>query len=216
MKLHEIFAKPVDRKIEGVIKADDLASLKLEIEEYIITNEISKSLELFLSAYNNYRGANGVWISGFFGSGKSHLLKMMALLLGNQIVDGQAAIDYFLPKIPKDNAMLRAELERAVSIPSKSILFNIDQKADTISKTEIDEILAVFVKVFNEMQGYYGKHGYVAQFERDLDDRGIYSDFKSAYMEIADKDWAMGREEAIFEKNNICLLYTSPSPRDRS
>lgn len=52
MKLQEIFVKPVDRPIEGVIKADDRASLKLEMEEYVITNEVSKSLELFFSAYN--------------------------------------------------------------------------------------------------------------------------------------------------------------------
>jgi hypothetical protein len=207
MKLHEIFAKPVDRTIEGVIKADDLASLKLEVEEYVITNEISKSLDLLFGAYNDYQGANGVWISGFFGSGKSHLLKMMALLLENQVVDGQAALDYFLPKIPKDNAWLQAEMKRAVSIPSKSILFNIDQKADTISKTEVDAVLAVFVKVFNEMQGYYGKHGYVAQFERDLDDRGVYEEFKAAYREVAGIDWEIGREQIILEKENIARAY---------
>ena len=211
MKLNEIFAKPVDRTIEGVIKADDLASLKLEVEEYVITNEISKSLDLFLSAYNDYQEANGVWISGFFGSGKSHLLKMMALLLGNQVVDGQAVIDYFLPKITKDNAWLQAEMMRAVSIPSKSILFNIDQKADTISKTEIDAVLAVFVKVFNEMQGYYGKHGYVAQFERDLDDRGFYEGFKRAYQGIAGIDWETGREQVILEKENIAKAYAKVS-----
>ncbi len=211
MKLHEIFAKPVDRTIEGVIKADDLASLKLEIDEYVITNEISKSLDLFLSAYNDYQGANGVWISGFFGSGKSHLLKMLALLLENQVVDGQAAIDYFLPKIPKDNVWLQADMKRAVSIPSKSILFNIDQKADTISKKEIDAVLAVFVKVFNEMQGYYGKHGYVAQFESDLDSRDIYEEFKKAYQEIAGIEWEAGREQIILEKDNIARAYSQVS-----
>ncbi len=81
MTLKNIFLKPVDRPIEGVIKADDEASLRLEIEEYVLTNEVEKRLEEFLDAYNNYEGANGVWVSGFFGSGKSHLLKMLALLL---------------------------------------------------------------------------------------------------------------------------------------
>ena len=201
MKLHEIFAKPIDRTIEGVIKADDLASLKLEVEEYVITNEISKSLDLFFSAYNDYQGANGVWISGFFGSGKSHLLKMLALLLENQPVDGKLTLEYFESKL--QNAILKAEVKRAVSIPSKSILFNIDQKADAISKKEIDAVLAVFVKVFNEMCGYYGKHGYVAQFERDLDARDIYEEFKKAYQEIAGMEWETGREQIILEKDNI-------------
>ena len=79
--LRDIFAKPIDRAIEGVIKADDDASLRLEVEEYVLTNEVEKRLESFLDAYNNYEGANGVWVSGFFGSGKSHLLKILALLL---------------------------------------------------------------------------------------------------------------------------------------
>jgi hypothetical protein len=63
MKLDQIFAKPVDRPIEGVIKADDLDSLKLEVEEYVFTNEVSKRFGAFLDAYNDYQGANGAWIS---------------------------------------------------------------------------------------------------------------------------------------------------------
>lgn len=206
MNLHEIFAKPVDRPIEGVIKADDLASLRLEVEEYVFTNEISRRLGDFLGAYNNYQGANGVWISGFFGSGKSHLLKMLALLLENYDIEGRVALDYFLPKCSED-ALFQAEMRRAVAVPSQSILFNIDQKADTISKTETDAVLSVFVKVFNEMQGYYGKQGYVAQFERDLDQRGLLDSFKESYQEIAGQAWETGREQVILEKQNISEAY---------
>jgi ABC-type bacteriocin/lantibiotic exporter with double-glycine peptidase domain len=82
--LREIFEKPVDRAIDGVIKADDEASLRIELDEYVITGEIGQRLGQFLDAYNNFDTANGVWISGFFGSGKSHLLKMLALLLENR------------------------------------------------------------------------------------------------------------------------------------
>lgn len=140
--MRDIFAKPVDRSIDGVIKADDIGSLPIELDEYVITHEIGAQLERFFDAYNNCDTANGVWISGFFGSGKSHLLKMLA-----------------------------GALCKAVSIPSRSVLFNIDQKADVISKTDVDALLAVFQKVFDEMCGYYGKLPYIAQFERDLDMR---------------------------------------------
>jgi len=210
MKLKDIFQKPIDRTIEGVIKADDLASLQLEVEEYVITNEVAKSLETFFDSYNNYRNANGVWISGFFGSGKSHLLKMLSLLLENRDINGKEALDYFLPKC-RDNAILIGEMKRAAAIPSRSILFNIDQKADTISKKEVDAVLAVFVKVFNEMCGYYGKQGYVAQFERDLDNRGLYEEFKKAYEKTAGKPWEKGREEIILEKGNIAKAYSQVS-----
>jgi len=215
MILKSLFKKPVDRPIEGVIKADDEASLRLEIEEYVLTNEVEKRLESFLDAYNNYAGANGVWVSGFFGSGKSHLLKMLALLLENRQIDGAAALDLFLPKCG-DNEILRGDLKRAVGIPSKSILFNIDQKADVISKTQIDALLAVFVKVFDEMCGYYGKQGHIAQFERDLDSRGLYENFKSAYASTVGRTWQTGREQALLEANNIAKAYALATGGDEA
>ncbi len=59
-QLSKIFLKEVDRTIDGVIKADDEISLLLELEEYVLTNEIEARFESFLDAYNNYAGANGV------------------------------------------------------------------------------------------------------------------------------------------------------------
>ena len=127
-KLRTLFSKPVDRPIDGVIKADDEESLLIELEEYVVTNEIEKNISRFLSDYNNYTNKNGIWISGFFGSGKSHLLKMLSLVLEDKNVEGQSAAEIFLKKVSHD-AFLNGELERAVKIPSQSVLFNIDQKA---------------------------------------------------------------------------------------
>lgn len=211
MTLHmrDIFLKPVDRPIDGVIKADDQTSLRMELEEYVITGEIAQRLDQFLSAYNNYTTANGVWISGFFGSGKSHLLKMLAYLLENHNIDSTPAYEIFKGKKElAENPMLAGALRKAVSIPSKSILFNIDQKADVISKTEADALLSVFQKVFDEMCGYYGKQPYIAHFERDLDSRGVLGAFKTAYAEVAGKDWERGREQALLEKSNIAKAYS--------
>jgi hypothetical protein len=208
MRLSTIFDKPVNRPIEGVIKADDEAMLRTEFEEYVLTNEVAKQLERFLDAYNNYEGANGAWISGFFGSGKSHLLKILALLLENRPVDGKPALDIFLPKCA-ENEILRGDLKKAVTIPSKSILFNIDQKADVISKKQIDALLSVFVKVFDESSGYYGKQGHIAKFERDLDSRKLFDKFKAAYNEISGQTWESGREQALLESNNIAQAYAA-------
>jgi hypothetical protein len=208
MLLQTIFAQDIKRPIEGVIKADDEARLGVEIREYVLTNEVEKRLESFLEAYNGYQGANGVWVSGFFGSGKSHMLKMLALLLENREVDGEKILQAFLQKC-RDNEILRGELRKAVAIPSKSILFNIDQKADVISKTQIDALLAVFVKVFDEMSGYYGKQGHIAQFERDLDSRGLYASFQDKYEEIAGRTWQKGREQALLEGQNIARAYAA-------
>ncbi|MBE2240815.1 MAG: BREX system P-loop protein BrxC [Caldilineaceae bacterium] len=206
MMMSSIFRKPIDRPIEGVIKADDEAALYTEVEEYVLTDEVIRRLEEFLGAYLHYAGANGVWISGFFGSGKSHLLKMLAFLLENRTVDGVRVLDLFLPKCGQ-NELLKADLKRAVAIPAKSILFNIDQKADVISKQQIDALLAVFVKVFDEMCGYYGKQGYIAQFERDLDSRGQLAAFRSAYESVAGRTWERGREQALLEARNVAAAY---------
>ena len=213
--LKSIFAKPVDRPIDGVIKADDEARLRIELDEYVITDEIGRRLETFLEAYNNYNTANGVWISGFFGSGKSHLLKMLALLMENREVDGARAFDIFEEKLT-DQPMPLGALRKAVSVPSKSILFNIDQKADVISRTDVGALLSVFQKVFDEACGYYGNLPHIAQFERDLDERGQLAAFKSAYEAAADKPWKRGREQALLERKNIATAWASVTDGDPS
>src|SRR3954451_14040646 len=208
MLLNEIFAKDVQRPIEGVIKADDVAHLGTEVDEYVLTNEVAKGLELLLEAYTNYTNANGVWISGFFGSGKSHLLKMLAHLLGD--VDGQ---DFDRAKVAESfrakatGAFLPALLTKAERIPAKSLLFNIDQKATLITKDQTDALLKVFVKVFDESRGYYGNQGHVARFERDLDARGQYDAFREAFERISGRDWIQGREEGVLEEANVATAY---------
>ncbi|RMI28953.1 BREX system P-loop protein BrxC [Nocardia stercoris] len=202
--INEIFAKRIDRAIEGVIKADDTSQLATEVEEYVLTNEAAKGVEHVLEAYTNYTNANGVWISGFFGSGKSHLLKMLAHLLGD--IDGH---EYPRARISEqfrakaDGALLPGLIEKADRIAAKSLLFNIDQKATLISKDQNDALLKVFVKVFDESRGYYGNQGHIARFERDLDSRGQYAEFKAAFERIAGIPWSQGREQAALETGNI-------------
>lgn len=208
MIMEHIFTKPVDRPIEGVIKADDDVSLFVELDEYVITKEVAKSLDKFLDAYLNYSGANGVWVSGFFGSGKSHLLKMLALLLQNKPIEDIWPLELFLNKPPFNEGGMQAnDLKRAVAIPSESILFNIDQKADVISKTELDALVAVFVKVFDEHCGYYGKQPYIAQFERELDADKHFDEFKQAFETISGMSWDKGRQRAKRMASDIDKAY---------
>lgn len=208
MQLAQLFERDVARNIEGVIKANDDADLLLELDEYVITNEVGLRLEDFLEAYLHYSGANGVWISGFFGSGKSHLLKMLAVLLENRAVDDWSALEIFLdkPKV-REEAILAGNLKLAVNIPSESILFNIDQKADVISKTELDALIAVFVKVFDEHCGYFGKQPYIAQFERELDTDDLLEQFKNAFKVESGQEWEWGRVRAKRMTSHIDLAY---------
>lgn len=204
MQLNEIFLKDVARSIEGVVKADDAVNLATEVEEYVLTNDAAKGVGPLLAEYTNPSNANGVWISGFFGSGKSHLLKMLAHLLGDVAGDNfpRAKVsESFASKT--DDAMLVASLRKAASIPAKSLLFNIDVKATLIAKDQTDALLKVFVKVFDESRGYFGNDGAVARFEEDLDKRGQYREFKEAFRRHAGIDWAQGREQTALEGHNI-------------
>lgn len=188
MKIHELFRKPVERPIEGVIKADDDRYLQTEVEEYVVTGEIRRGLDQLANRYLNEPNANGVWISGFFGSGKSHLLKILSLVLENRALPGgQTAADIILPKI--DDEIVQGDLRLAAAVPSRSLLFNIDQKADAIGGDPTAPILEVFVKVLNELRGYYAKQGHIAEFECDLDSRGELEDFKKTYADISGRSW---------------------------
>jgi hypothetical protein len=193
MKIHELFLKPVDRPIDGVIKADDARNLQTELEEYVITRDVALGLDTFTDRYLHELSANGVWISGFFGSGKSHLLKILSLILdGKPLANGTRPADIILPKI--EDEIVKANLLKATAIPSRSILFNIDQVFDGIGGDHSAPILEVFVKVLNELQGYYGKQGYIAKFEHDLDVRGDFGPFKETYLKLNGATWEKDRE----------------------
>ena len=105
MTIKQCFQKDINRNIETVIKADDRDHISDEVAEYVVTNEISKKIRDFFQSYNNYSGANGVWISGFFGSGKSHLLKILSYVLENKEFNGYKSGELFAEKIEQDEML---------------------------------------------------------------------------------------------------------------
>jgi len=171
--IEQILAKDIGRPLDGVVKASNSAQLSTEVSEYVITDEVAGHLTDLLEAYTFPGGpqANGVWIAGFFGSGKSHLLKMLAYLLGEVSGSDVARADVvraFIDKVPVSEAILRGALERSASIPARSLLFNIDEKVDKNEKDQADALLKVFLQVFYDAAGFFGRAPHVAQFERDL------------------------------------------------
>lgn len=165
MRIASLFRKPITRPINGVVKADQLdpSSIWQELDEFVVTRELDRHLRSFFSAYCNAMDHSndptvtdkmGVWVSGFFGSGKSHFIKVLSYLLANQehTYDGQTkrAVAFFESKIA--DPMLLGDIKRAMASHTEVMLFNIDSKADT-SRYGRDAILAVFLKVLNEMQG---------------------------------------------------------------
>ncbi len=194
MKIKELFKKDIGRPIETVIKADDREHIFQEVNEYVVTREIARKIRDFFSEYIQYETANGVWISGFFGSGKSHLLKILSYALENKEYDGMKLGEIFAGKI-EDDEMLKADVLAATRIPSESILFNIDQQAQITTKQEDDAVLNVFYKVFYDQLGYYGTQAHIARFEWWLDNEGVYSDFRQQFETIAGEPWIVARRK---------------------
>lgn len=220
MELRKLFYKEIDREIKGVIKIgqEDDKNVYQELEEYIVTRELSKHFSEFFEAYekglNNYTDKMGVWISGFFGSGKSHFLKILSYLLENKEVRGKKAISYFDDKL--EDPMVLADMKIAGDTSADVILFNIDSKSDSNSKTNKDAIVKVFMKVFNEMQGLCAALPWVAELERQLLKDGTYEAFKSKFEELSGNKWTDAREDFYFEEDNIvkALAETTKMSRD--
>lgn len=217
MKIRELFTKPIDRPINGVIKADqrDAESIWQELDEYVVTKQLTeyfrRFFDAFLAAADSPKdpvvtSRMGVWVSGFFGSGKSHFIKILSYLLENiEAIDAATGIPKraaaFFDEHKIKDALLLADIQRAVKGSSDVILFNIDAKAD--SKSDRDVILQVFLRVFNEKLGYSGDAPHIADMERHLVSKGDFEAFKVAFQEKNGSNWDKERDAVDFLRDDV-------------
>jgi len=216
MQINDLFERDIHRSINGVIKADqsDDANVWQELEEYVITRELDGHLRKFFDTYlaaqdkpAEASGNIGVWVSGFFGSGKSHFIKILSYLLANRAVsqagETRRALDFFEEKIT--DPMLAGDIARAVTSETDVLLFNIDSKADADDSR--DAILKVFLKVFNEMRGFTPDHPHIAQMEQELADKGVLDTFKAQFKEEAGSTWEAERDGYAFYSGAVATAY---------
>ena len=221
MLIKNLFERDIFRPINGVVKADQLddSSVWQELDEFVITRELDQHFRKFISWYLevvdqgknfNPNGKMGVWISGYFGSGKSHFLKVLSYLLRNRTHthNGQSkqAVEFFEGKV-KD-AMLFGDIKRAIVANTDVILFNIDSKADHGSGTGRDLILRVFLKVLNELQGYSGDHPHIAHMERYLESKGKLKAFHAAYEKHTGLNWVKERDAYQFNRDEVVKAFS--------
>lgn len=207
MKIKDIFEKDVSRAINGVIKVGDESaeSVWQELDEYVVTKELRGHFDKFFTNYNqsisdsgnsHVRDRIGIWVSGFFGSGKSHFIKIISYLLRNiEITDPTTGktkqpTDIFETKI--EDLILLGDIKRAVQNPADVILFNIDSKAKDSSSR--DALLRVFMDVLNELQGYSTAFPHLAEIERQLEKDGHYEEFKIAFEKNYGASWLKERD----------------------
>lgn len=207
-----MFVKDIERNIKGVIKVaqTDEDNIYQELDEYVVTRELNKHLSKF---YENYqKGIDGttdkmgVWISGFFGSGKSHFLKILAYLLENKKAKDKRAVDFFADKI-KDE-LFYANMKRTADVETEVVLFNIDSKSSLDNKSKEDAILRVFTKVFYEHQGFYGDIPGVAEMEKYLTKEGVYEEFKKEFKSAAGEEWVDRRNTFYFDADYVIEALT--------
>jgi hypothetical protein len=209
MLIKDMFAKKIDREIQGVIivSQGEETDVAQELEEYVVTRELQKYFSDFFSAYKKgITGTTpkmGVWVSGFFGSGKSHFLKILSYLLENKQVGDKRALDYFIEDEKIVDPMVLADMKLAAETPTDVILFNVDAKSETTGKHNKDAIVNVFLKVFNEMQGFCGSMPHVADLERRLSDVGRFNEFKETFEEEYGDTWEKSRQDFDFIQDSV-------------
>jgi hypothetical protein len=217
MKIQDLFGRSIHRQINGVVKADqlDAASVWQELDEFVVTRELNgymnDVIEVLLSTIESEANAadkNGIWVSGFFGCGKSHFIKVLSYLIANEehVYDGERrhAVDFFSDKF--SDAMLFADLKKVVTPKTDTILFNVDSKAD--HRSGRDTLLQVFLKVLNEKQGYSGDHPHIAHLERHLEEQGQLEVFHTAFKRESGESWLEERDAWEFHRDEVIAALT--------
>ena len=195
MNIGQMFAKSINREIKPVVKPGqvDDATVKLELQEYVVTQELQKHFAAFFSNYHRGIGADtdriGVWISGFFGSGKSHFLKMLSYLISDKEVAGKPALEYFIEDDKITDPKVLADIRAAESVSTDVILFDIASKSRTSSAAARDVITMVFLRAFNEKLGYSYQYPRMADLERKLDSEGKLQNFRGRVEELEGSGW---------------------------
>ncbi|WP_195543170.1 BREX system P-loop protein BrxC [Massiliimalia timonensis] len=201
MIIRDMFADDINRKINGVIKVDQAADdvIDQEINEYVITKELKKHFITFFNYYSDTLDEPtadiGVWISGFFGSGKSHFLKMLSYLLENKEVKGIHSVEQFRKKF-KDDPATYMLIDRSTKVQTETILFNIDIEG-SINKDKT-AVLRVFAKTFYNHMGFFGENLKVVKLEQYIDQQGKTEQFCRVFEEKKGISWIDSRKAFAF------------------
>ena len=196
MRIRDIFDTPIEETIEPVIKVaerQDEHKLAGEIGSYVVTPSIERYLDDFLERFTDTFRLNtteiGVWISGYFGSGKSHLAKIAALLIENRNLEAVTAAKRFEARIPSQATHRDSILRSLTLVPqchSQVLAFNLNTLADS-KTTPLPRLL---LSQYYQSKGYSGNFIYARVIEAELDKRGRLADLHATTERLAKKSWA--------------------------
>lgn len=180
--------RQIDRRIEKVIQYDamDPELLKKEIGEYVVTDSMTRSFEKLLDSidYGMGEGSNevGVWVSGFYGSGKSSFTKYLGFALDNSYqIDGQPFLKYLQDRFT--SASLRARLS-TVATNHKPAVIMLDLASEQLAGASMAEISTVLYAKVMQWAGY-SRDRKVAYLEFMLEREGELDEFKEKISGLA-------------------------------
>jgi len=224
MKLAEIFETRIEEKIDPVIKVgevQDEAKLASEIGAYVVTPTIEKYVDEFIEHFTDTLRLQttevGSWISGYFGSGKSHLAKILALLAENRTLQGHPATKRFEarvpPAAPRRNSILR-NLGRIDQCTTRILAFNLNTLVDS-KTTPLPRLL---LSQYYQSRGYSSNLLYARVIEQEIDRRGKLDALHEEVGSLAGRPWAdIQRNPGFYAKHlyqAACKLapdaFTSP------
>lgn len=215
MPNRDLFVRDLRRKIEGVVKVYDEAALAEEIREFVLTDWteewLLKFLDTFAESLDRRRKRAqpiddmGVWVSGFFGSGKSHFAKLIGYVLQNHVIDGQsgetamALFEKHLHDGRRARDIKRRLGEIRLGATVKTVALEVKSKQTLNNPNSVAEIL---LSSFYESSGYSDAI-YLARIEKRLAEKGRYEDFKREYESLYAQSWEEGRKEHEFNRKRI-------------
>jgi len=209
-----LFAHDIYRRIEEVIKVDqtDEAIIREEITEYVATDAIKHQFGRILDRYqetpNKPHEGIAVWVSGFFGSGKSSFAKMLGLTIANQPVLGDPAAALFTERVgdKRIQVLLNSINEH---IPTHVVIFDVS--TDRGIRSGNQTLTEITYKLFLQSLGY-AKDLDLAELEIALESEGRLDAFKTAYRQIFDKDWDVEKGKLAFALNQASRVMNTLEP----
>jgi hypothetical protein len=190
-RIKALFASDVHRRIEEVIKVDqtDEEILRDEINEYVVTNSLRSHYTGILEAYrempNKPHEGIAIWVSGFFGSGKSSFAKMLGLAIENRAIAGESAGERFGKRADdkKIQVLLKAIAEK---IPTHAVIFDVS--TDRGIRSGNQTLTEIMYGLFLQSLGY-SKDLDLSELEIALEDEARLGEFERTYAERFDKAW---------------------------
>lgn len=200
MKIRELFRGDIERPIETVIHVDlsDEAIVAHEIEEYVVTENIREHLEELVDVYGdtaqNPSESTNVWVSGFFGSGKSSFAKTIGYALADPVIDGRTATDRLLARA--NSHKLDALLNTAHTLaPTIAVFLDLASGRDMLREGE-SLVLPVYRGLLKRLG--YSSNELLAELEITLEAEGRLEAFETAVLEATDgRPWAQVRDVAL-------------------